>query len=448
MKKIVLSIAGVMAAAAFAPEASALPAFARQTGMACNACHQQHFPVLNGFGRAFKAAGFTMMGAQEKVEAEHLSIPNTLNAAILLKARYQKTNGKDAANVVGANTNTVVSGSSTNSGQFQLPDEFALFFGGRVAENIGFLLEGSLVGGGLGNGSLVAGIKLPIVFDMGGVKLSAIPFTTDVLGPGYGYEESCQGIVAGIRWSEHGPETSSAQYVGMRHAAAGAAFVAKNDMGYINFTRYTPGFALAGGGAAVAGAAATGTNPNSNWVRIAATPTVADWDMHIGAGFASGSSNISNGAGLFTTTNTKLTVIDAQAFGEVGGKDLGVYFTYASAPGAVVGAVANQYNAGTMTKRAYTIGADYSVIPHTLHLGAAYRNANTGRADVVTAGNESDNPLTVQAIYDLYQNVALHATYSKYSGSAYNVGNSKGAPAIGGVWNGTSKTTLMLEAAW
>ena len=76
MKKILLSMAGVLAATAFAPEASAVPAFARQTGMACSACHYQHFPLLNGFGRAFKASGFTLMGAQGRIEGDNnLSIP-------------------------------------------------------------------------------------------------------------------------------------------------------------------------------------------------------------------------------------------------------------------------------------------------------------------------------------------------------------------------------------
>ena len=89
MKKIVLSIAAVMAAATFAPEASAVPVFARQTGMACSACHFQHFPLLNGFGRAFKSAGFTMMGAQEKVEGEHLSLPATLNLGVLTTTGYE-----------------------------------------------------------------------------------------------------------------------------------------------------------------------------------------------------------------------------------------------------------------------------------------------------------------------------------------------------------------------
>ena len=62
MNKVILSLAGLLAAIAFAPEAAAVPSFARQTGMACNACHQQHFPVLSKFGQAFKAGGYTMMG--------------------------------------------------------------------------------------------------------------------------------------------------------------------------------------------------------------------------------------------------------------------------------------------------------------------------------------------------------------------------------------------------
>ena len=80
----------------FAPEASAVPVFARQTGMACSACHFQHFPLLNGFGRAFKSAGFTMMGAQEKVEGEHLSIPAMLNFGVLTTTGYDIVSGSTA----------------------------------------------------------------------------------------------------------------------------------------------------------------------------------------------------------------------------------------------------------------------------------------------------------------------------------------------------------------
>ena len=42
------------------PQAQAVPAFARQMGVACDICHIQRFPLLNGFDRAYKASGFTM----------------------------------------------------------------------------------------------------------------------------------------------------------------------------------------------------------------------------------------------------------------------------------------------------------------------------------------------------------------------------------------------------
>lgn len=463
MKKIVLSIAGVMAATAFAPEASAIPAFARQTGMACNACHQQHYPILNGFGQAFKAAGYTMMGAQGKVEAEHLSIPDTLNAAILLKARYQKTNGADAAGTV--------SGTTTNGGQWQIPDEFSLFFGGRAAENIGFMFEGNLATGGPLAG-LVAGFKMPIVFDMGSAKFSVIPFLTDALGVAYGYTEDSTGMTRGIRWAEHRADISAQQFVGNGSGAAtGVALVAKGDMGYINFTRFAPDFAAAAG--------ATSPQLRSNFLRIAATPTVGDWAMHIGAAFTSGQSYIGAGlpgaqmtaaqgaaigltpaqisafngigAGAATLVDTKATSLDFQAHGQVGGKDLGVYATWANAPVvlAVAGGTAgNVYGGGVNATTAWTIGADYSVIPHVLHIGAAYRNADTGTGGALgTAGQaDKDNSFTLTAVYDLTQNVALHLNHSMRSGSAYAVGGSLDKTVVGNT--GDTLTTFLLEAAW
>jgi len=432
MKKIVLSIAGVMAAAAFAPEASAIPAFARQTGMACSACHQQHYPVLNGFGQAFKAAGYTMMGAQEKVEGEHLSIPSTLNAALLLKARYQKTNGSDPVGTI--------SGTTTNGGQWQIPDEFSLFFGGRVAENIGFMMENNTVGGPLGG--IVAGFKIPVVFDMGGAKLSVIPFLTDALGVAYGYDESSTGMVRGIRWMEHRKEISAMQFVGNgAGAATGLAFVGKNDMGYINVTRFAPDFAAAGG--------ATSPQLRSTFIRVAATPTVADWAMHIGAAFTNGSGTPTSGGagGPLTLVDTKATSLDFQAQGQVAGKDISLYATWATAPvvtAVLGGTTGNAYNGGLNTKSAWTIGADYSVIPHILHLGAAYRNAETGAGALGVA--DKDNAFTVAAVYDLTQNVALHLNHSFYSGSAYNVGGSMDKTVAGNT--GDQMTTFMLEAAF
>lgn len=412
MKKIVLSIAGVMAAAAFAPEASALPAFARQTGMACSACHAQHFPVLNGFGRAFKAAGYTMMGAQEKVEGEHLSIPATLNAAILAKVRYQQSNGPKT--VV-----PTIAGNTPNDGMLQFGDEFSLFFGGRVAENIGFLFEGNTVAVG---GALLAGFKLPISYEVGTVRLSAIPFTTDALGVQYGYELSSGGVMRANRWAEHRTETSAVQYIGVAGAATGVALAAQNDMGFITITKFAPAFGMGANGGAV-----PSYDMKNTYFRIAATPTVGDWSMLVGAATYSGTA----AAGL-AMGEARASFLDFQAQGALGGNDLSVYAQYANAPAGTV-ATPNMFNAGVAARKAMTIGADYSVIPHTLHIGAAYRNAKNGAA----AGFDGDNALTVTAVYDLVQNVALHLNHSSYSGSSRN--------AVGSV---TNLTTFMLEASW
>ena len=420
MKKIVLSLAGVLAATAFAPEAAAVPAFARQTGMACTACHAQHFPILNSFGRAFKASGYTMMGAQGKVEGDHLSLPDTLNASIVMKLRYQDDN---TAGPVGASDAVA---QNAGGGQLQFFDEFALLFGGRVADNVGFLLEAQMIS----TAPLAAGFKMPFVFDVGGAKLSVIPFTTDALGVQYGYEQSSGGVFRANRWAEHRREVSAVQYLADRlggGAATGVAFAASNDMGFINLTKWDASF-MPGPG--------TGSGPggdlDSNYVRIAATPTVGDWAMVVGLGKMSGSSFSNITAAKLDTDQT---FIDFQAQGEVAGKELGVYFQHAKAPRTLAG---NAYSGaaggvGNPDKKATTIGADYTVIPHALSIGAAYRQADSGAAATVNG----DDAWTVTAVYDLYQNVAFHLNYSSYSGSAHN--------AVGAVKN---LTTLMLEAAW
>ena len=57
-------LASLLIAATLMPQTShALPSFARQTGMACTACHTQSFgPNLNDYGRSFKLNGYTWGG--------------------------------------------------------------------------------------------------------------------------------------------------------------------------------------------------------------------------------------------------------------------------------------------------------------------------------------------------------------------------------------------------
>ncbi|MFZ5523812.1 MAG: hypothetical protein ACOY9D_06975 [Pseudomonadota bacterium] len=433
MNKIIMMAAAVLAAAAFVPEAAALPSFARQTGMACSACHQQHFPILNKFGREFKASGYTMMGAQGKVEGDHLSIPDTLNGAILVKVKYQKDNTAATDNVATGTANTL------GDGQLQFGDELSLFFGGRVGDNIGFMFEGNTVAVA---GSLMAGLKIPIMFDAGETRLSVIPFTTDTLGVQYGYELSSGGVMRANRWAEHRRETSAVQYNADQNnvplsnantgAATGFALVAQNDIGYINFTKWSPNYAMGGNGSSI-----NSFDMSSRYFRVAATPSVRDWDMVVGFGVMGGESQVTDTSlvppVVASLWETRQTFADFQAHGSVGNNDLGVYAQYAKAPVVTTAAVGSIYGAGTTDRKAFTLGADYSVIPNVLSFGAAYRKASNGA--VATANG--DDALTFTAVYDLAMNVALHANYSKYKGTSRNAAGDQ-----------TSLYTLQLEAGW
>ena len=87
--KIICSVVMLTASILSLP-AFAIPSFSRQTGIDCKACHEQHMPLLNDFGQSFKASGYRTMGRQPSVESENLSIPEVLNASMLLKGRYQR----------------------------------------------------------------------------------------------------------------------------------------------------------------------------------------------------------------------------------------------------------------------------------------------------------------------------------------------------------------------
>ena len=118
---LLILVAGIIGMLLTIPQAQAVPAFARQMGVSCDICHFQHFPLLNGFGRAFKSNGFTMTSTP-LIESENISMPENLNAAIFTNIRFQKSTGsKDPA----AHT--------SNNGEWIIPGETSLFIGGRVS---------------------------------------------------------------------------------------------------------------------------------------------------------------------------------------------------------------------------------------------------------------------------------------------------------------------------
>lgn len=412
---------------AVSSSSQATPAYARQVGVECSACHFQKYPALNSFGRSFKANGYTLMGSQGKVEGEQLSLPDTLNASLYFKIRYQQTNGVEIA---GERT--------TNSGELQFPDEAVLLIGGRVSENIGFMFEGQMADP---SASLLAGFKLPVTFDVAGLKGSVIPYTTDALGSAYGFEVLSTGAVRNIRVNEHRKEISAAQYLGTATAAEGLAFVLYDPMWHVNLTKWSPNHAATANGQQAAA-------PTATYMRAAVTPNWGGWDVGMGIQSWMGAAQESVDpacapAPCSPTPNnefkTEAFVVDAQVQGEAFGMPLGVYFSHGAAKATSAGGVKNLFNSRARDKQATTITGELGV-SHSPHITllAAYRQGDNGK----TAGSEEDNALTFGANYRLAQNVGLHFIYSKYSGNAYNGATSTPGEA------GNELATLMLSAGF
>jgi len=425
LKKALLGVSALLSAAIWAPQAQAIPAFARQVGMPCSACHYQHFPVLNSFGRAFKEGGFTMVGAEQKIEGDGLSIPATLNLAFVTNLQYTKTNGTPT------NTNQITKDS--NNGQFSMT-QYSLFMGGRVGHGIGF--EGEV---GLNGGAGLASVKMPFAQDWGSFKTLEVPFTTDGLGPQQGFEILSDGASVVHLFNQEDLNATSAQaYVGTATSAHGLALVAANDYGFVNFTKFGLDSIIGNGGENATTGAPAGSgagSPTADYLRAAWLGNIGDFDAGIGFQSWSGHSaaaNANDGYGNTGVTGvyaTKATAIDAQLMGDLGSMPLTLIASYANAPASTATDI-NVYNSGADSRKSFNIAAELGVLPKTtVQLGL--RNAKSGISNGVST-NASDNAVMLGATYSIALNVRAEFTYSKYSGDLYSSDPANNAlPATG-----------------
>lgn len=404
-----LLLAG-LAAMTIVSSAYAMPAFARQTGMDCAACHFQHFPALNAMGRSFKSSGYTMIN-KDTVVGANLSIPAVLNAGITTKIRYQKANGDG----------TITNNDNKSDGQLQFPDEALLQLAGRIGENIGFIIDLNIRNGG---DSILESAKIPFIYDMSGIKVGLIPFTTAGQGVAYGFELLNTGAVRGQRIIEARKTFSAQQYINTGSMAEGVALVANNSLFFMNITKWSPRSVDS----------STEGSPEATYIRAAITPQVGKWDLGAGVQFWTGSATRDSAtAGIGENIDTKAWAIDAQAQGIVGTLPLGVYFSYASAD-ASDATTTNIFNSGTNDdKTAAALSAELGVIPGKATVTLGYRLADNGKAT-----NNTDNGLLLGATYQVAQTVQLQINHEIYSGNAYD-----GSPA-----GGDQLTTLMLFAAF
>ncbi len=444
-KNTLLAISALVSAAIWAPQAQAIPAFARQVGMACSACHYQHFPVLNSFGRAFKENGYTMIGAQEKVEDTSppgVSIPAVLNAALVGYVAYQKTNGPSTPNGNGTTTTNETTKNS-NDGQLLNPQQVSLFLAGRAGEHTGFEAEINLTSASSGtipDGTIgLIRLKVPFVYDVGNVHAGIVPFSTG-LGAADSFEVLNTGAVAVHAFNQSDMSSISAQqYIGTASAANGVAFIASNDDFFANIAKW----------GASQGAGSSGA-PSSNYFRGAwTTGLIPGFDSAIGFQVWNGTSAVDPSAVTPTGTptaavvtpfitgvvDTKATAIDAQMMGDVGGMPLLLVASYAKAPTGVGNTNPNLFNQGEYDRSSFNIGAELGVLPGKATVQLGFRNAKSGGyidPMNLAGGNASDNAFLLGVTYNLALNIRLDLTYSKYSGDMYNTSNQQYAAANGG----------------
>lgn len=430
MKKIILSLAGVLAAIVFAPQASAVPSFSRQTGQACSSCHFQHFPLLNATGQEFKASAFNKMGTSNKFKGEELSIPDQVNLGGFTTTYFQsQSNNQTAAGIAADKWGVPGTGG-----------EFSLFIGGRMSAFAGFLAEAGLGGNGAANtGGVVGAAKVAMLFPVGEARIGPVVYTNNGQGAAYSFELLNTGAVNTQKMmgnngpsSQHVRASYAAQYLNTNQSATGIHLVANNSMGFINVGAYEmAGNQLVGGA----------NNLNLRYIRVASTMEIKGWETGFGIQNFGGSSTVTGGVLAVANPGVinnapKATIIDAQMQSDLGGTLVGIYASYGIAAAGTatdINVLNPKGSLGGTSAKSFNVAAEFGIIPHGT-VQVAMRMAKNGAVI-----NNTDNALLLGVTYELVQNVGLSLTRTQQSGSAWN-------PVAGVEPQGKTATTLLMEA--
>jgi len=113
--------------------AQALPLFARQTGMACLACHTV-YPELTHFGRMFKLQGYQLDNEQDvqmitDEGKQVLALPPIPNLALFIMTSY--------TSISKALPDSSIPGAHSLTGTVNFPQQVSLLYGGKIAPHFG-----------------------------------------------------------------------------------------------------------------------------------------------------------------------------------------------------------------------------------------------------------------------------------------------------------------------
>jgi len=399
-KKLYLGLlVGTMATGLLVNQAEAVPSFARQTGMACAACHTV-FPELNSFGRSFKLNGYTLTGIKQ------VSAKESKSASGL---QFNQIPPLSAMLVVSA----VNTKSQTPSTQYSLPDEMSFFFAGEISPHMGSFIQFTMekgTGFSIDNtdiryanhaGNVTYGFTLnnsPTVQDLwNSTPTWGFPFT-------HGYDAASQApVVSG------GPDLG---VVGL------GAYADWGNGIYTELSLYRDG--LSGASAlADAGLAVNGTAP---YVRLAWSNTFSNGDELMIGGYGMQTKVI---ADTFTGPVDKYddAAVDAQYEHQMGDDMISVHASYTNEKQTL-----DLSGGGTPTLKSTKLDAIYHWgYRATASLGYLNNSGNGGLYD--------DTAYVGQLSYLPWQNTKFTAQYVSYS-------------KVAGVTDGASDNNTLLLQAW
>ncbi len=389
-------------------ESLAIPSFSRQMNTSCFTCHYQHIPKLNAFGREFKLSGYTDVSG-ELIEDDNLSIPLLSRVSFVLKAKYAKTKSTSSGAV----------DSGSDRGEWQLPDEAALWLAGRAANNVGFAIEFP--------GGWAAG-KVVFTAPVGNTQVGLSIYSTDALGPAYGMELFNTGILRSIRSLENRKGAIIAQKTGVGAGkATGFTAYVGHEMFFAGLGLWAPSFKSNDG------PTDTGSDM-SVWYRLAFTPSLGGMDLMVGVFGTTGETKCvdcmgADANGLVQTRKTDSLGVDMQLQTDVGGMSLEVQAMYVSA-GDDAPSAANTTN---LYKKADGFSAITELgINDTYGLSLAYRNYTdkSGSADL------DETATTIGGWINIAENLHVQPQYTMFGKDKDKVGGKD------------SKFTLMLLAGF
>jgi len=287
------------------PEAAnALPGFARQTGESCTACHTQNMPKLNAHGRHFALSGYTLYDAKNEnlslIDGSEvaLGLPSVLNVSAVLKARYvkstQDTNNTEAV--------------GTERGEIQVLEGSGLFFGGRVANNVGSIV--SLTGDPSSDNDVVFGGKAILAYELLNGYSGLSLYSTKINGTFSGMENFNTGLNAPLKQFENANSANAAQATGLgRGPATGLQAYYGDDNFFATFGAMIPSQnseGLDAGGSVIP------------FARLAYNQPIGEtWNVMVGGYWLSGNMKASDQAldGDLIDTGAVLTNIHKEGYG-------------------------------------------------------------------------------------------------------------------------------------